>query len=61
MKLKLKLACAQYMCYIPVSGRDAVMSVHISSGADDIDTVHTITRDTEVELVIQVNSHQVAT
>ena len=53
--------CTVHVCYIPVSGRDAVISVHVSSGTDDVDTVHTITCDTEVELVVQVSSHQVAT
>ena len=60
-KGQVKLGCAYVTCTLPVSGRDAVMSVHVSSGADDIDTVHTITCNTEVELVVQVSSHQVAT
>ena len=50
------------MCIaIPVSGRNAVLCVHISSGAEDIDAVQSITRHSEVELVVKVDGHQEST
>jgi hypothetical protein len=55
------LQLCQHPQYLSVFGRDAVFSVHSSSGADDIATLPSITSHREVVPSVHVNSHQVAT
>ena len=46
---------------IPVFGRYAILSVHVSPGADDIHTLQSVTSYCEMPSSVQVDSHQVST
>ena len=47
--------------HILVSRRDAVLSVELSSGGEDVNTVQPITRDSEVMLLVQIDRHHIPT
>jgi hypothetical protein len=55
------LQLSQHPQYLPVSGRDAVFRIEFSSGACDIGTLSPVAGHREMEVLVQVDGHQVAT
>ena len=47
--------------HLPVSGRDAVFRVELSSGTSDIHTLSSVAGNCEVEVLVKVDCHHVAT
>ena len=59
IKNSITVLCIETL--LPVSGRDAVFGIEFPSGAGDIGTLSPVAGHREMQVLIQIDGHQVAT